>query len=266
MLSRPGSVPGFTLASASQETQQGAPAQTWNCPNGGTVRVFAPVALEDRTVQSLDAADCGFGAVRVSGDFEGATNRVIPDYPAQNQLWEVAGYLFRDARPGGVVVETDGDTSVAAAFPDGANPEYDWFANNYRVTTPTGSYGRGGEVAVFQSRTPTFEPDAPPGLSVSLQMPRGSEAQARARTLFRRPTDGAPGYRTGELSISGPFTRENGFEYRYVLRSDNGDPASFQLDVTEGGTRDGTTTSYTVPWSSRFDFGTFDPSSVDFGL
>ena len=268
VLSRPESVPGFTRARPTEPAPGDASVGARNCPNGGTVEVFPSAVEEDRTTSSLDAADGGFGDVRVTGDFEGTFDLVRPALPARNRRWEVAGYRFRDARPGGVVVETGGDTVVRAALPDGSDPEYIWAANLYRVTTPTGSYGRAGEVVVFDSLVDRDDPGAPPGLTVDLQRRRDGESEAYTGTPFRRATDGAPGYRTGTLSVYGRIGRD-GPGYRYRLQSENGDPATFQLDVTEGigATREGgTTTSYTVPGSDRFDFGTFDPSSVDFGL
>lgn len=269
VLSRPGSVPGFARVATDGQASQGA-AGTWSCPNGGTVRVSpATVGSDgDGTTVSLDATDCGFGDVRVTGDFEGTFDLVRPSLPERNRRWEVAGYRFRDTRPGGVVVETGGDTVVRAALPDDSDPEYIWAANLYRVTTPTGSYGRAGEVVVFDSLVDRDDPDAPPGLTVDLQRRRDGESEAYTGTPFRRATDGAPGYRAGTLSVFGRIGGD-GPGYNYRLQSENGDPATFQLDVTEGigvTSEGGTTTSYTVPWSDRFDFGTFDPSSVDFGL
>ena len=50
--------------------------------------------------------------------------------------------------------------------------------------------------------------------------------------------------------------------FSYVLDAANGDPQSFQLTVEQ----DGTTTSFTVPWSDTFNLDAFQPAVADLGL
>ena len=50
--------------------------------------------------------------------------------------------------------------------------------------------------------------------------------------------------------------------FSYVLDAANGDPQSFQLTVEQ----DGTTTSFTVPWSDTFNLDAFQPAVADLGF
>ena len=143
---------------------------------------------------------------------------------------EVAGLLNRNWATGGemaTLVDANGDTTLAAIAVG--------IAYRDDGTGQIGTVDESGDVTLSGAGA-----DSLSSITVTEQLVRDV-----ADTRFT----------AGTIDIIG-----EGFSY--VLDAANGDPLSFQLTVEQ----DGTTTSFTVPWSDTFNLDAFQPAVVDLGF
>ena len=219
-------------------------------------------------------AGCRVGPLTASGRAESSTPAAAPAFnpgpipppfagtvPFEMQLRD--GFTMSDARDGSTISASTVDAYERAEL-GGATARFTtfWDASDLRVTGPGGTVSSArprGDVAylgtpgaadgqpffVAQGISPDFEAtfSGPLG-TVSIGTPRSFERD-RAAGLFPN----------GTLAVAGRGVS-------YELDAGNGDPATFQLNVT----RDGSTAAYTVPWSDRFELEPFRPDRVDLGF
>ena len=227
------------------------PREVFECPNGGTFAVT--VGTEEGNIFRTTAESCTIGDTTVDGTYLQESSQGGFFDPI-NSSTEIEDYRLVDARTGIVTTIDRGDVFEIQSQADrrGATVPVEgsefvptsWDAEGLSVTGGDEDYAlsslsvRSAEISSlsggeFDGLRVTVE-----GLSSALYDTASIETVA---TLLRDGLEGR--YTVGSLRIVDGDRAE-------TLDADGGDPEAFLFTVEDGGT----TTSYAVPWSDRFDF------------
>ena len=231
------------------------PREVFECPNGGTFAVT--VGTEEGNIFRTTAESCTIGDTTVDGTYLQESSQGGFFGPI-NSSTEIEDYRLVDARTGIVTTIDRGDVFEIQSQADrgGATVPVEgsefvptsWDAEGLSVTGGDEDYAlsslsvRSAEISSlsggeFDGLRVTVE-----GLSSALYDTASIETVA---TLLRDGLEGR--YTVGSLRIVDGDRAE-------TLDADGGDPEAFLFTVEDGGT----TTSYAVPWSDRFDFERID--------
>ena len=231
------------------------PREVFECPNGGTFAVT--VGTEEGNIFRTTAEGCTIGDTTVDGTYLQESSQGGFFDPI-NSSTEIEDYRLVDARTGIVTTIDRGDVFEIQSQADrgGATVPVEgsefvptsWDAEGLSVTGGDEDYAlsslsvRSAEISSlsggeFDGLRVTVE-----GLSSALYDTASIETVA---TLLRDGLEGR--YTVGSLRIVDGDRAE-------TLDADGGDPEAFLFTVEDGGT----TTSYAVPWSDRFDFERID--------
>ena len=255
--------PGFRLTDAFFGRLFGEDNRTYACPDGGTLSAFI-VRTFIVPEGEFRAANCEVGPLRFDGGL-GATNAgpFFAFTRAETGRYAIFdGFSLTDDRTSRTFDFLGRGVISADAFATLGYGSLSYLSDNglvdaLAVDAPDGGYTvRRGAYTVTADAV-RQEAGRPPGLNTQFAARLEGEAtdvRVRTRSPFTG-LDASDRFARGALEIAG-----NG--YAYALDAANGDPGTFQLDVMGNGS----TTSYTVPWSEAFGFDRFDPNGVDLGF
>ena len=234
---------------------------TYACSRGGTLGVTNYQISGSGNQTDLEARSCAFGPLTVTGTFTRSQPPARGDNvsSATDTSYNVEGYRLIDSRNGSTttlgrgvaITQEPGQTRVFGTDRRLLD------ASDLNVSAGSGTSYSATALQSDELGSLATAPAGERGLVVTiagLRDRRTGDARVETTALLQREGFGE-NYRTGTLRLIGSG-------YAYELNADNGDPATFQLDATEGGS----TVSYTVPWSTAFGFDRFDPSTVDLGF
>jgi len=265
---------GFTFSRSGIDGATGVEDTTLLCPEGGTLDTSSSSLLSSDGTFVLRG--CGIGPLLIDGRIEGRVRG--PERETDGEVivepsYEFDAFSVVDTRDGrtvsidSVVVRPYTDSTEVAGGDVPSRFGYGLIASfDRRPDVGPGSiferrsdgraYTAVGGLRTIPRDDPTI--DFPlGGMAVRFDVRFGDEeAKAEVRTTvpFTR-LDSEERFVGGALTVTGD-------DYVYTLDADDGDPATFRLDVTE----DDVTTSYTVPWSDAIGFDAFEPEGVDLGF
>lgn len=234
---------------------QAGPREVFACPDGG--RFAVTVGTEGSSnIYRTSAESCTIGDAIVNGTFVQQSSRNGVLDPASSST-EIEDYVLAGPRTGvvttidsGRIIETEPQANRGGAFV----PTF-WEADGLSVTGGGEDYAV-SSLSVRSSETSSLSGGESDGLRVTAEgLSSALYDEASVETVATLLRDGPEGrYTIGSLRIVDGDRAE-------TLDVDAGDSAAFQFTV-EGS---GATTSYTVPFSDRFDFERIDSDAVEFG-
>ena len=227
------------------------PREVFDCPDGGTF------ALAAGSASGVGPFYSTIDDLTVDGTFLESSTIDATGGPSSRDV------RFTDYRVAGGGIGTrvsigSGEVVLRepAAQDGGEYVPVRWIARDIVVADGEVAYSAASQVTSFPE-TISPDPAVTFGLEVTIEgFDGGGFADATVETVegFRRTAD-AERFTTGSLRIVD-------VDRSATLDADGGDPATFLYTTEENGT----TTSYTVPWSDRFDFERVDPTEVEFDL
>ena len=236
------------------------PREVFPCPDGGTFAVT--VGTEEGNIFRTTAEDCTIGDTTVDGTYLQESSQGGFFDPI-NSSTEIEDYRLVDARTGIVATIDRGDVFEIQSQADreGATVPVEgsefvptsWDAEGLSVTGGDEDYAL-SSLSVRSAEISSLSGGEFDGLRVTVEgLSSALYDDASIETVATLLRDGLEGrYTVGSLQIVDGDRAE-------TLDADGGDPEAFLFTVEDGGT----TTSYAVPWSDRFDFERVDDDAED---